>query len=89
MPRDIDISLEDDILHIRGERKFAGEVKEENYHRIERAYGHFERNIPLRAGWTGTGSPRPSTGACQDRAAQGRGGETQADPIVVEEEKKE
>ncbi len=45
--KDIDISLEDDILHIKGERKFAEEVKEENYHRIERAYGYFERNVPL------------------------------------------
>ena len=44
---DIEISLEDDILHIKGERKFSDEVKEENYHRIERAYGYFERNIPL------------------------------------------
>ncbi len=45
--KDVDISLEDDILHIKGERKFASEVKEENYHRIERAYGMFERTIPL------------------------------------------
>lgn len=45
--KDIEISLEDDILHIKGERKFTGEVKEENYHRIERAYGYFERNVPL------------------------------------------
>lgn len=45
--KDIDISLEDDILHIKGERKFSDEVKEEDYHRIERAYGYFERNIPL------------------------------------------
>jgi HSP20 family protein len=44
---DIDITIEDDILHIKGERKFSDEVKEENYHRIERAYGYFERNIPL------------------------------------------
>ncbi|MDD3718473.1 MAG: Hsp20/alpha crystallin family protein [Actinomycetota bacterium] len=45
--KDIDISLDDGILHIRGERKFASDVKEENYHRIERAYGYFERNVPL------------------------------------------
>jgi HSP20 family protein len=45
--KDIEISLEDDILHIKGERKFTDEVKEENYHRIERAYGYFERNVPL------------------------------------------
>jgi HSP20 family protein len=45
--KDIEISLEDDILHIKGERKFTDEVKEENFHRIERAYGYFERNVPL------------------------------------------
>lgn len=45
--KDVEISLEDDILHIKGERKFSSEVKEENYHRIERAYGLFERTIPL------------------------------------------
>ena len=45
--KDIDISLEDDILRVKGERKFSNEVKEENYHRIERAYGYFERNVPL------------------------------------------
>lgn len=44
---DINISLEDDTLRITGERKFSKEVKEENYHRIERAYGYFERNISL------------------------------------------
>lgn len=44
---DIDISIEDDTLRIKGERKFSDEIKEENYHRIERAYGYFERNIPL------------------------------------------
>ncbi|MBC7247672.1 MAG: Hsp20/alpha crystallin family protein [Actinobacteria bacterium] len=45
--KDVEISLEDDILHIKGERRFSSEVKEENYHRIERAYGLFERTIPL------------------------------------------
>ena len=45
--RDIEISLEEDILRVRGERKFAGEVKGEDYHRMERAYGRFERSIPL------------------------------------------
>ena len=45
--KDVEISLEDDILRIKGERKFSSEVKEENYHRIERAYGMFERTVPL------------------------------------------
>ena len=45
--KDVEISLEDDILRIKGERKFSSEVKEENYHRIERAYGSFVRAVPL------------------------------------------
>jgi len=44
---DIDISLEDSVLTVKGERKFTDEVKEENYHRMERAYGYFERRVGL------------------------------------------
>ncbi len=44
---DIDVSVEDDHLVIKGERKFSEEIKEENYYRIERRYGSFERQIPL------------------------------------------
>ncbi len=44
---EVSISLDDNVLSIKGERRFSDEVKEENYHRIERAYGYFERNIPL------------------------------------------
>lgn len=44
---DVSLSLDDNVLTIKGERKFSDEVKEENYHRIERAYGYFERSIPL------------------------------------------
>jgi HSP20 family protein len=44
---DIDISIEDGVLTVKGERKFEGEVKEENYHRMERAYGYFERRVGL------------------------------------------
>jgi len=45
--KDMEITIEDDTLRIKGERKFSNEIKEDNYHRIERAYGYFERNIPL------------------------------------------
>ena len=44
---DIDISIEDRVLTVKGERKFGGEVKEEDYHRMERAYGYFERRVGL------------------------------------------
>ena len=45
--KDIEIKVEDDTLTIRGERKFEKETKEENFHRIERAYGSFFRSFAL------------------------------------------
>ena len=44
---DINIELEDNTLTLKGERKFEKEIKEENYHRIERAYGSFARSFSL------------------------------------------
>ncbi|MCP2518929.1 Hsp20/alpha crystallin family protein [Candidatus Aminicenantes bacterium AC-708-M15] len=41
--KDIQLKIEDNNLVLRGERKFEKETKEENYHRIERAYGSFYR----------------------------------------------
>ncbi|MHC4661353.1 MAG: Hsp20/alpha crystallin family protein [Planctomycetota bacterium] len=46
-PKELDISLEDDILTVSGEKKEEHEEKEENYHRIERSYGSFSRSIKL------------------------------------------
>jgi HSP20 family protein len=46
-PQDLDIRVENNILTIRGERKFATKVKEDNYLRIERAYGSFSRSFSL------------------------------------------
>jgi len=45
--KDIEIKVEDSTLTLRGERKFEKETKEENYHRIERAYGSFFRSFTL------------------------------------------
>lgn len=44
---DIDISLADHMLVITGERREEKEVKEEDYYRRERSYGHFERSLPV------------------------------------------
>ncbi|MFQ6069251.1 MAG: Hsp20/alpha crystallin family protein [Candidatus Aminicenantales bacterium] len=44
---DIEIKIEDNTLMLSGERKFEKETKEENYHRIERAYGSFSRSFTL------------------------------------------
>ena len=46
-PPDLDIRVENNILTIRGERKFAKKVNEENYLRVERAYGSFARSFTL------------------------------------------
>src|ERR1700691_32346 len=42
--KDIDIRVENNMLTIRGERKFEQQVKEDNYLRIERTYGSFSRS---------------------------------------------
>ena len=46
---DIDVSIENSTLTLRGERKLANEIKQENFHRIERAYGTFVRQFSLPA----------------------------------------
>jgi HSP20 family protein len=43
----VQLTVEDGLLTIRGERKFENEDKEENYHRIERSYGTFVRSFTL------------------------------------------
>ena len=48
-PKDVDIQLENNTLTLRGERKLDSEVKKENYHRVERAYGTFTRSFTLPA----------------------------------------
>ena len=44
---DIEVSVENSTLVLKGEKKFDGEVKEENYRRIERTYGQFHRSFTL------------------------------------------
>ncbi|HVS87746.1 MAG TPA: Hsp20/alpha crystallin family protein [Candidatus Acidoferrum sp.] len=46
-PKDLDIRVENNILTIRGERKFEKKVDENNYLRVERAYGSFARSFSL------------------------------------------
>jgi HSP20 family protein len=44
---DIDLSLSNDALTIKGEKKEEKEEKTQGYYRVERHYGSFERTIPL------------------------------------------
>jgi HSP20 family protein len=46
-PKDLDIRVENNILTIRGERKFEDKSNEGNYLRVERAYGTFARSFAL------------------------------------------
>ena len=45
--KDVDVRVENNMLTIRGERKFEQNVKEDNYLRVERAYGSFSRSFSL------------------------------------------
>ena len=44
---DIDVTVENGTIVIKGEKKFDSEVREEHYRRIERAYGTFYRSFTL------------------------------------------
>jgi len=46
-PEDVEVSVEDSTLTVTGRREFSSEVKEEDYHRLERRYGSFTRAITL------------------------------------------
>jgi HSP20 family protein len=47
--KDIDVRIEDNTLILKGERKHEDQVKKENYHRIERYFGSFQRSFSLPA----------------------------------------
>jgi HSP20 family protein len=46
-PKDVEVRVENNVLTLRGERRFENEVKRESFHRIERSYGSFGRSFTL------------------------------------------
>jgi HSP20 family protein len=44
---DVDISIQDNVLTLNGEKKQEKEEKDKNYHRVERSYGSFCRSFQL------------------------------------------
>jgi HSP20 family protein len=48
--KDVEISVADGMLTIRGEKKLEKDEKKKNYHLIERSYGSFERAIAVPQG---------------------------------------
>src|ERR671936_2580370 len=43
--KDVDLSVEDGVLTIKGERRHEEKTEEENYYRFESSYGSFQRSV--------------------------------------------
>ena len=48
-PEEVDLSVDGNLLTIRGEKRQENEVKEKDYYRLERSYGSFQRTVELPA----------------------------------------
>ena len=46
-PEDVNISIENNVLTLHGERKFEKKDEGDNFHRVERSYGSFTRSFTL------------------------------------------
>ena len=47
---DVQVNVENDILTVKGEKKAEKELKDKNYHTVERSYGFFSRSLQLPSG---------------------------------------
>ncbi|WP_026842320.1 Hsp20/alpha crystallin family protein [Citrifermentans bremense] len=47
--KDIEIKVEEQTLTVKGERRHSEEIRKENFHRIERYFGPFQRSFALPA----------------------------------------
>ncbi len=45
--KDLDLQIQENVLTLKGDRRFEREVEEDSYHRVERAYGTFQRSFAL------------------------------------------
>ena len=45
--KDLDVTLSDGVLTVKGEKKRESEDKGKNYHRVERSYGSFKRSFRI------------------------------------------
>jgi HSP20 family protein len=46
-PEDVEISIENNVLTLHGERRFEKKDEGDNFHRVERSYGSFTRSFTL------------------------------------------
>ena len=47
--QDVQVSVTDDVLTLRGEKTQESEAEDKKYHRVERSYGRFQRSFTLPA----------------------------------------
>ena len=52
--KDVQVTLQENVLTIKGEKKEEKESKDERYHRVERNYGAFARSVRLPVGVDGS-----------------------------------
>jgi HSP20 family protein len=45
--KDIEVKIENGTLTLRGERKHSSDIRKENYYRVERYFGQFQRSFSL------------------------------------------
>ncbi|HEX8352550.1 MAG TPA: Hsp20/alpha crystallin family protein [Pyrinomonadaceae bacterium] len=60
---DFELTIENNVLTLRGERRFEKKDEADNYHRVERAYGAFTRSFTL-----------PQTVSAENAAAEYKNG---------------
>src|ERR1700752_4513693 len=53
---DFDLSIDNNVLTLKGERRFEKKDERDNYHRVERAYGSFTRSFTLPSTVTAEGA---------------------------------
>jgi len=79
---DFEVNVENNILTLKGERKFEKKTEGDNYHRVERAYGSFTRQFTLPQSVTAEGATADFEGGVL-RVALPKREETKARKIEI------
>ena len=92
---DFELSVENNVITLRGERHFEKRDDTDNYHRVERAYGSFTRSFTLPNTVTGEGASAdyrngvlrvtlPKREETKARRIEVKGEGTQPEPKTIE-----
>jgi HSP20 family protein len=92
---DFDLSIENNVITLRGERNFEKKEEHDNYHRVERSYGSFTRSFTLPQTVTPEGATAeyqngvlrvtlPKREETKARRIEISGGESKASPKTID-----